>query len=438
MLIRLIICLVIMGITIWRSEAGLAASIQAFLIKSAFEPPDYSYGPKEVVQDNDLISVIIPLIVFAIILFKKLRKNETYSFKFIDLAFIAMGGILLIGSLYSPLQGKALMVTAKYYSLGISFYFIARLYLSKHPHYQIALRNFLNMTWLIALVLGLFAFIQSWGMEYARLKLGAAVPIPFSLLLAIGVLINFSWFLFHKSSFWLRVLQIISFGTLLFIFIDTNTRGTIIALGISIIFLSAIYMINHKQWGKVMLFIPLLVLGVLIINYINPDLTKRVTSNLELITSHDQGESINNRQSAYSDAWKLFNDNPYLGVGTGDFEEHSQLAYPHNVFLEIMAENGIVGMICLVALYIATIAYILKICAYRSPITYVIAAVVLLNLIEMQFSFTLWMHKSFYLFCGVLVSSYYQVQRVARSEKKSVAPMRSSSRFISTSPVKMR
>lgn len=410
MLIRIMICIIMIGITWWRSEMGLAASIQAFLIKSAFDPPDYSYGPKAVVENNDMISVFIPLIVFIIILFKTVKKKETFTLRFTDVAFIALGGVLLLGSMYSPLQTKAIMVTAKYYSLGISFYFIARLCFSKHKEVRKALSNLLLMTWLLALTLGLFAFIQSWGMEYARLKLGAAVPIPFSLLLAIGVLVNFGWFLFTKVGVGLRLLQIISFVTLLYIFIDTNTRGTIIAVSIAILFLSFVYVINHREWLKVLLFIPIIILGVILTSKINPNLVERVSSNLQLITSSDQGESIDNRQFAYSDAWNLLNEHPYFGAGTGDFEEHSLLAYPHNTVLEILSENGIFGFAFLLAVYISVSFYIVKICRYREPIAYIIAAIVLLNLIEMQFSFTLWMHKSFYLFSGVLVSTYYYLK----------------------------
>ena len=47
------------------------------------------------------------------------------------------------------------------------------------------------------------------------------------------------------------------------------------------------------------------------------------------------------RLKHYSTAWQLFKNQPLFGIGTAGFPE----GYPHNIFLEIAAENGLLGLI---------------------------------------------------------------------------------------------
>jgi O-antigen ligase len=408
MLVTFILCAAVLIATVWKREVGLAVSIQAYLIKCSLNPPDYSYGPKAPIETNDLLSILIPIIVFGVILLKTVKKDDKFFLRPLDVLFVTLGGVLLGGSMYSPLQNNGLFITFKYFALGISFYFVTRLFFSKTSHFQTALKNMMNTTWLLALFLGLFAFIRSWGMSYNRLTLGSAHPIPFSLLLAIGIVINYGWLLRNGVPLWKKSLQAVSFIILLYIFIDSNTRGTIISAFVAILFITAVFVIRYKAFTRLLLYVPLILVGIGAVNWINPNLVNRVSDNLSLITSEEHGQSINGRQTAYMDAWEMFNNSPFFGVGTGAFQQHSLLSYPHNTFLELLSENGIIGFLVLLAVYMLTIYYIINICRKGGVDSFILASVVLLNLIETQFSFTLWMHKSFYLYCGVLVAHYYK------------------------------
>jgi len=87
---------------------------------------------------------------------------------------------------------------------------------------------------------------------------------------------------------------------------------------------------------------------VIVSNDILPErfmaLNRLVTGEL---TSVDVG-SIVNRQIQWYYALKVFSDNPFFGIGignffidAGDYESH----YPHNFFLELLAEYGMLGMV---------------------------------------------------------------------------------------------
>jgi O-antigen ligase len=60
------------------------------------------------------------------------------------------------------------------------------------------------------------------------------------------------------------------------------------------------------------------------------------------------GLSSNGRFELWSEAWRLFADNPVLGIGTGSFFAVDGVnSYPHNLLLEVGAELGIVGILLL-------------------------------------------------------------------------------------------
>ncbi|UVI31610.1 O-antigen ligase family protein [Paenibacillus spongiae] len=406
MISTLAICLVVLFLSLWKSEVGLAISIQTYLISSAFDQPNV-FDQAPIADGNDLSSALAPMIAFSIILLRSVNKNRKFSLRFMDVGFIVLGWILVVGSLYSPLQNAAIMISAKYFTLGIGFYIVARVGLSNHPNLQNAIKNVVMSTWVVSLVLGIYAIVQFWGVDYKRLTIGSAHPIPFSLLISIGVLINFFWLL-QKSNTMLKLGQVASFIVLLYILINTNTRGTLISVSVAIVYLLIVAIRYQRGLGKAILVIPILVLGVFAVGAYNPEMMRKVQDNVELLTSDDKGASISERQIAWQDALEMTSNNPFLGVGTGGFAAHSKLGYPHNVFLERFSENGVIGGMVLVVVFMMVSFLILKVTQTQNPIAYIISAIVLLNMVEMQFSFTLWMHKLFYLFCGILAVIYYR------------------------------
>ena len=71
----------------------------------------------------------------------------------------------------------------------------------------------------------------------------------------------------------------------------------------------------------------------------------------ELLFAEQKGNSIEARLEAYKFAGRLFVKRPLVGAGTGSFkplfasvESPYSLKYAHNAFLEIAAENGLLGL----------------------------------------------------------------------------------------------
>lgn len=80
-------------------------------------------------------------------------------------------------------------------------------------------------------------------------------------------------------------------------------------------------------------------------------LPRGIWSRYELLFAEQKGASIQARVHAYKLAGELFLEHPLLGVGTGDFctfdgsrESPYSPSYAHNAFLEVGAENGLLGL----------------------------------------------------------------------------------------------
>src|SRR5699024_9584960 len=90
-------------------------------------------------------------------------------------------------------------------------------------------------------------------------------------------------------------------------------------------------------------------------------------------TSFLQGEDISSgRLILYEKALKLFYENPILGIGWREFKEltyglltSSSGSHPHNIYLQLITELGLIGFILFIVpviyMYIKTIKYLLNV-----------------------------------------------------------------------------
>ena len=73
---------------------------------------------------------------------------------------------------------------------------------------------------------------------------------------------------------------------------------------------------------------------------------KESRARVELLVAEDKGASVELRESSYKEALDMFAKQPLFGAGTGNFAVRDPyLLYPHNVVLEVMSEDGILGVL---------------------------------------------------------------------------------------------
>ena len=126
------------------------------------------------------------------------------------------------------------------------------------------------------------------------------------------------------------------------------TRGAWLAVAIVSAVLLIYYMFKNKRNLAVSIIFVALISTVLVNN---PKFMHR----LDTIDDFNKYQSNTERILIWQSAWNMFKDHPILGVGLGQYTENYQqkyispqakepkLGHAHNNFLQMLAENGIVG-----------------------------------------------------------------------------------------------
>ena len=126
------------------------------------------------------------------------------------------------------------------------------------------------------------------------------------------------------------------------------TRGAWLAVGIVCGLLLIYYMLKSKR-NMVIGALFIILISVLLVN------NTKFMHRLDTIDDFNKYQSNTERILIWKSAWNMFKDYPILGVGLGQYTENYQkkyispqakepnLTHAHNNFIQMLAENGIVG-----------------------------------------------------------------------------------------------
>jgi colanic acid/amylovoran biosynthesis glycosyltransferase len=159
----------------------------------------------------------------------------------------------------------------------------------------------------------------------------------------------------------LKLLALTSVGAVVAACILTYSRGGALALGIVVV-LSLLTL--GLTWQRVASGLLPLFVGALL--FVPSDFVGRLATIEQLFQSADDTEfhdsSVNERRLVAAAAWEMFKDHPVLGVGAGnysahyteysgrvgsaamDYREPGVIRHPHNLYLELAAERGLLGL----------------------------------------------------------------------------------------------
>lgn len=127
-----------------------------------------------------------------------------------------------------------------------------------------------------------------------------------------------------------------------------SKRAVLLYIVITLLLIIPVYMSlkKKKNINKITFWlISISLIGVLCINFIEP------LRNVFLKNSYyiSKGNILNGREKLYSEAIKIFLAHPIFGIGINNYHLYNGLDLDaHNVYLQILAENGIVGFLILV------------------------------------------------------------------------------------------
>jgi O-antigen ligase len=288
----------------------------------------------------------------------KLAKKQSYNYLVVPLGLILFVWLVFsctYGLSKNYYQYKLLQTSLVFFGL---FYpivvFRKEIYLKMVIH-SLTLLTFIALALLVLLyqitggdqnIYGVLADTRQFGSK--------ALPDYLAIgdLLVTFILVNF----FNKNRV-IRAMQILSFLFLIWL----AGRGPLIGLVlISLLAYLASFKLNVKSiFLGFLLFVATLTSYVYIINWEGSD---RIQERFSSASDGSDG-GIEERILLSETAIKSIDENPLLGIGFGSFGLYysnvDERNYPHNMFLEILCETGLIGFLLLLFLVLNYLGIIL-------------------------------------------------------------------------------
>lgn len=168
--------------------------------------------------------------------------------------------------------------------------------------------------------------------------------------LILGILGSI-YFLFEEKKFkWKFSIFFLSITMLII-----GKRGHFIFLVISLLLSYFIFFrINVKTIAK--LFFCICIIGAIL--FFSAKIQPEINNTFKRFYENENSDISNGRFEMYSDAWNMFKNSGYIGIGWNGYASNTNYLHPgvHNDYIQILCESGIIGFI----LVIGSNLYILR------------------------------------------------------------------------------
>lgn len=168
--------------------------------------------------------------------------------------------------------------------------------------------------------------------------------------ISIGFMIIFSYVINNKTKF--KQIAVYTMIGFLIAMLLTGKRGSLLAIAISCLILMIIdarYKNSSILFRLVKVGITAIVL-ILLLSIIAPETAAPFVRFIDRFG----GDITSGRLDLYSNAFKMFLNNPIIGSGNGVFTTIYGMGV-HSLFLQLMAENGMLGLLCFLSIIVFNI-----------------------------------------------------------------------------------
>ena len=305
------------------------------------------------------------LLIFILTLFSMLYKLVTkqykihFSNKYVFLFFLFVS-MLLISNLYTKSPDSGFLKTIRF-SVFNTFLFLGGISMGLTPKTRMRFLRILHFLIFIYSLIYVYFLKNMIGMNFKELAnyhlrlslVGNPIGVGriFSVLSLISIIC-----LFYEKNKYKKIFYILSTILGLFITISTNSRGPFFALIISIlIYLFFFTKVNRRKIVYALILVSLLF--TVIFTLLPESLVSRykLFGEKEVHISGKQARvfsTFKEREHFLSQSINYLKNNPeklIFGIGVSEFSYISAnregKLYPHNIFMEIILELGIVGLI---------------------------------------------------------------------------------------------
>jgi O-antigen ligase len=380
----------------------------------------YAYvlrGGLDVVWYLNLTLITLLLTCASVALY--LLRGRRISFRpcMYDYLVLMLAALVFLGSLYTPDPMAGLIKTARLGGLVVLPYFLARVILVTPRRLHLLASTILYLAVAIAGVLvvtqlapeAVPQFLAPEPEASTRAQFIDTNQVPLATFLALGVILAVIKGREHGILFTIPATALLLYAMSL-----TGTRSPFLALSVvGVIYLASMFV---RSPARATLVIAGVSLGLAFL--VSTELYQALPNWQRFesaATSQDiEASSIQVRKVLADQAIAMFLDNPLTGGGTASFP-----GYPHNIFLELAAENGIFGvavmfvLVLLVAGRTWAFLFAYKLKAEERTVAALVVLPFIALLVVKQFSFGLDMHKDLFIFLAAAVNLPQLVSRAA-------------------------
>ncbi|RXS15622.1 O-antigen ligase family protein [Staphylococcus saprophyticus] len=306
---------------------------------------------KSVVPFSGAIDITIVLLFasISITLYDTIKDGYLYKQSLISIIiFIFFIVYIFTSYFYSPSANS--LTKSLHFSLTSGWAFIGSFLIIKSNN---SFNKVFKGIIILALISSIFALKEYFNNTiHTQLNVFGSDYLALGRLLGISILILLANILLIKQSITNKIFTSMTTLFLLLTLIVSGGRAPLLFLIITIlIFLLFQVNLNNKtlKYNKLLpSFIVFLITVVLIFFKSNLAIFETFKTRLLFLTTQSGGgASASGRIDRFKIAFHMFKDSPIYGKGIDSFSKYYGMAndYPHNIFLEIAAELGIIGIL---------------------------------------------------------------------------------------------
>ncbi len=299
------------------------------------------------------MSWLIFTMIGILILWKKSGMKPWLVGDWGDWTALIMGLVVLMSMIYTPSPIYGYHKAKMFFASCIPLYFLGRMCGQnlKNLHHMLNMGAYLSLGTTF-----LYLMLIAGGGSVVKGRFGGGMSNMYGIFLVNGIAFQIYWL--YRGQLWQRIMAIITIAVAIGILPFTASRGAIIVLVLG----SALTFVTFKKFIRSMAVFSLIVVllvGVMLI--FRPALIVERFQSLDGL--------LGSRAPLFKKAIEIFVDKPFAGVGVGGFSRYIGMnwkgkgdlrTYPHNLWLEIACEQGLVGLVPLCLLTFAALKRIFR------------------------------------------------------------------------------
>jgi len=189
----------------------------------------------------------------------------------------------------------------------------------------------------------------------------------------VSVIVLVLFRIIHEKRLLARLIAVIILGVLLYETLNTYSRGAYLSLIVALILMFFLFEIRINP----IITIAAITVVLITIPFLPPNYIERFQSLYVLTPSNEnaiyQDSSIRGRSSEMLTGLSMFASSPFLGVGAGNYknnyqeytqkigiEVRAEARDPHSLYIQLLAENGLLGFLAFVGAMVAMFKGLVK------------------------------------------------------------------------------